>query len=371
MDGLLPHLDKLTRRDFLKFSSLGFLTLGLPKWSFLTSAKGQINLLKNGYFLKDTALSLRNQAEADSSVFGRVVQSGVGLYDRPSFSSKQLKTLWTDVVMPITDITVGDETPAYNRVWYNLDGQGYAHSGVIQPVQVRINNPDDEIPSAGRLAEVTVPFTDARWWAPSKDATAYRFYYASTHWVTDLTSDDAGLPLYKIYDNLIKRSYYAPAKHFRLVPPEEFSPISADIPPEAKRIEVHLAEQNVIAYEYDRPVFMARAATGAHFSNGIFSTPTGPHIVLYKSPTHHMASNNLAAANSYDLPGVPWISYITEDGLAFHGTYWHNDFGKPRSHGCINLSPQAARWIYLWTTPVVPPDVSLSFDKGGTAINVI
>jgi len=50
---------------------------------------------------------------------------------------------------------------------------------------------------------------------------------------------------------------------------------------------------------------MARAATGAQFSNGIFLTPTGPHIVLYKSPTHHMASNNLAAANSYDLPGVP------------------------------------------------------------------
>jgi L,D-transpeptidase catalytic domain len=371
MDGLLSHLDKLTRRDFLKFSSLGFLTLGLFGRTFPTPIMGQINLPKNEYYLKDTALSLRYQAGSDSNVYGRVVQSGVGLFDKPSFSSKQLKTLWTDVVMPISDITVGDEIPAYNRVWYNLDGQGYAHSGGIQPVQVRINNPDDEIPSTGRLAEVTVPFTDARWWAPSKDATAYRLYYATTYWVTGLTFDDESLPLYKIYDNLIKRSYYVPAKHIRLVPAEEIDPISTQIPSDAKRIEVHLAEQVVIAYEFDRPVFMARAATGAHFSNGIFSTPTGPHIVLYKSPTHHMASNNLAAANSFDLPGVPWISYITEDGLAFHGTYWHNDFGKPRSHGCINLSPQAARWIYLWTTPVVPPDISLSFDQGGTAINVI
>ncbi len=371
MDLLLPHLDKLSRRDFLKFSSLGFLMLGLPNWSFPTSATNQVNLPKNGNFLKAQAFSLSSQAEADSSIYGRVVQTGVGLYNRPSFSARQLKTLWTDVVMPITDVTVGDDTPVYNRVWYNLDGQGYIHSGVIQPVQVHVNDPDGEIPAGGRLAEVTVPFTDARWWALSKVATAYRFYYASTHWVTGLTSDDDGLPLYKIYDSLMKHSYYAPAKHFRLVPPEELNPISTDIPPEAKRIEVHLAEQDVIAYEYDKPVFMARAATGAHFSNGIFSTPTGPQIVLYKSPTHHMASNNLAAANSYDLPGVPWISYITESGIAFHGTYWHNDFGKPRSHGCINLSPQAARWIYLWTTPVVPPDVSLSFDKGGTAINVI
>jgi lipoprotein-anchoring transpeptidase ErfK/SrfK len=370
MDRFLSHLDKLSRRDFLKFFSLGFLTLGFPRLPFSAETRGQENLPPNKFIL-DTALSMRFQTENDGSVFGRVVQSGVGLFDKPSFSSKQLKTLWTDVVMPITDITIGDEVPAYNRVWYNLDGQGYAHSGTVQPVQVRTNAPDSEIPTSGRLAEVTVPFTDARWWAASQDATAYRLYYATTHWVTGRTVDDSGLPLYKIYDNLIKRSYFVPAKHMRLVPSDELLPISSLISPQSKRIEVHLAEQVVIAYEYDRPVFMARAATGAHFSNGIFATPTGPHTVLYKSPTHHMASNNPAASNGYDLPGVPWISYITEDGLAFHGTYWHNDFGKPRSHGCINLSPQASRWIYLWTTPIVPPDVSLSFDPGGTAINVI
>jgi lipoprotein-anchoring transpeptidase ErfK/SrfK len=108
-------------------------------------------------------------------------------------------------------------------------------------------------------------------------------------------------------------------------------------------------------------VFIARAATGARFSNGDFSTPKGPHTVLYKSPSHHMMAGDPEAANSFDLPGVPWINYITEDGLAFHGTYWHNDFGKPRSHGCINLTPQAARWLYRWTHPVVRPDVQLSF----------
>jgi len=370
MDRLLSHLEKLSRRDFLKTFSLGFLTLGLSKLPFSTDIGGQFDFPTNASVL-NKSLKLSSQAEVDSGVFGRVVQSGVGLFDTPSFSGKQLKTLWTDVVMPITDITVGDNVPTYNRVWYNLDRQGYVHSGVVQPVQVHTNTPESEIPPAGRLGEVTVPFTDARWWAASQDATAYRLYYATTHWVTGLTSDDSGLPLYKLYDNLIKRSYYIPAKHMRLVPSSELLPISSSIPPEAKRIEVHLAEQVIIAYEYDRPVFMARAATGAHFSNGIFSTPTGPRTVLYKSPTHHMASNNLASSNSYDLPGVPWISYITEDGLAFHGTYWHNDFGKPRSHGCINLSPQASHWVYLWTTPVVPPDISLSFDPGGTAINVI
>lgn len=67
-----------------------------------------------------------------------------------------------------------------------------------------------------------------------------------------------------------------------------------------------------------------------------------------------MAAGNLATG--YDLPGVPWVSYITDSGIAFHGTYWHNDYGVPRSHGCLNMSSQAAKWLYRWTQPVVPAE---------------
>ena len=83
-----------------------------------------------------------------------------------------------------------------------------------------------------------------------------------------------------------------------------------------------------------------------------------------------MAAGDRAAANSYDLPGIPWVCYITEDGVAFHGTYWHNDYGKPRSHGCINLTPQAARWIYLWTMPYVDPQKDGDYDETATAVDV-
>ena len=344
-------LKDLSRRDFLKLLSLGMLSLGLQNIQPVF-----------GMFQKD---------ESSDAISGRIVSSGTGLYEKPSFSSTKIKTLWMDVVMPITDAVVGDGDPPYNRVWYNLDGQGFVHSGSVQPVQVHLNESNDQIPAGGCLGEVTVPYTDARWWAPSVSATAYRLYYATTYWITGITSDDSGQPFYRIYDNLIKRYYYVSANHVRLVPANELTPISSYLPAEAKRIEVHLPEQLIIAFEMDTPVFMAKAATGAHFSNGDFSTPKGPHIVLYKAPCHHMAAGNRAASNSYDLPGVPWVTYITEDGLAFHGTYWHNDFGKPRSHGCINLSPAAANWIYRWTTPVVPPDESLSFEGGGTAVNVI
>jgi hypothetical protein len=238
-------------------------------------------------------------------------------------------------------------------------------------VRISVNSPGGQIPPAGQLAEVTVPYSDSIWWNTSLGAVAYRLYYATTHWVTGMKEGEGGNLYYEIYDNKLKVNYYTLARHMRLVPPQELAPISPQVDPSAKKITVSLAEQLVIASEAGRPVFMARSATGARFSNGDFTTPTGPHPVLYKTPSHHMMAGDPEAANGFDLPGVPWITYITENGLAFHGTYWHNDFGKPRSHGCINLSPQAARWIYRWTLPVVPPEETYSFKGPGTQVEII
>jgi lipoprotein-anchoring transpeptidase ErfK/SrfK len=73
----------------------------------------------------------------------------------------------------------------------------------------------------------------------------------------------------------------------------------------------------------------------------------------------------------YDLPGVPWVSYFTSNGVAFHGTYWHNDFGVPHSHGCINLTPEDAKWVYRWTTPAVPPKDYIYSNDNGTRVIVL
>jgi lipoprotein-anchoring transpeptidase ErfK/SrfK len=75
-------------------------------------------------------------------------------------------------------------------------------------------------------------------------------------------------------------------------------------------------------------------------------------------------------ASGYDLVGVPWVAYVTVDGISFHGTYWHNDFGIPRSHGCINLTPEAAKWLYRWTLPVVPSDEQQVWEDFGTKVQV-
>ena len=333
----------ISRREFLKLSGFGFLSLFLPE---------QVEAAEN--------------APAGQ---GRVLEDKVRLFDVPSFNGKELATFWKDTILPITEVTVGDLEPEFNRVWYSVNGEGYVHSGSVQPVATVLNKPSTNLPEGGMLAEVSVPFTDAHWRADKKYTVAYRLYYETTHWVTGVVHDQDGKPWYRIAEDKWKLRYFAPAEHLRMIPLEELAPISAHLPAAAKRIEVRTQEQVVIAYEWDQPVFMAKTATGAKFSNGDFATPAGRHITAHKRPSRHMAAGNLAY-NGYDLPGVPWICYITESGISFHGTYWHNNFGRPRSHGCINLSPKAARWIYLWTSPVVPATEQSIHEEYGTAVDV-
>jgi hypothetical protein len=73
----------------------------------------------------------------------------------------------------------------------------------------------------------------------------------------------------------------------------------------------------------------------------------------------------------FDLPGVPWDSYITDSGVALHGTYWHTDFGTQHSHGCINMGLEDAKWIFRWTLPTVPPGENLVLQPGtGTRVQI-
>ena len=339
----------LTRQGFLKLAGLGIL----------------------GSFLPGEWVSSRNlvQTSFTPPVQGRVTEVKVYIYDKPSFTGNFVKLQWRDSVLPIITATVGDDEPSYNRVWYQIGTNEYIHSGVIQPVRTVLNQPVWDIPETGLLAEVTVPFTDARPAPGRNEGVIYRFYYDTLYWVTEVTQDANGETWYGVLDDKWKSTYYVLATHLHILSENELAPISPEIPLDQKRIEVHLTEQVVIAYERERPIFMSRAATGAAFRDGNHFTPTGRHITFCKRPCRHMAAGDLVS-NGYDLPGVPWICYITENGVAFHGTYWHNDYGKPRSHGCVNLPPQAARWIYRWTQPVVPAGEQMVYVDYGTAVDV-
>ena len=74
-------------------------------------------------------------------------------------------------------------------------------------------------------------------------------------------------------------------------------------------------------------------------------------------PSKHMGLGELTSdLDAYVLPGVPWTSFFFPEsgefeGVAFHGTYWHDNFGTPMSHGCINMRVEEAKWIFRWTSP--------------------
>lgn len=334
----------LNRRDFLHLSALGVFGF-LPK-------------------------TFRSFQSVAAEQMGRVAGMSAKVYVSPSFDADEVKIYWRDMILPITDVTVGDKQPEHNRIWYQIGDEGYVHSGSIQPVKTRLNQPNASIPFGGVLVEVTVPYTDVHWGAGKNHQFAYRFYYETIHWATDLVINEQGEPWYRIQEDKWDLTLFAPAKHLRLIPDDELTTISPLVPAAEKRIEVRLRDQLAIAFESDKPVYLARIASGAVFSNGRFLTPQGVHSTFHKRPSRHMAAGDLAS-NGYDLPGVPWICYITEKGVALHGTYWHNDFGRPRSHGCINLTPTAAKWFYRWTFPVVPPSEDMVYEKTGTRVDVV
>jgi lipoprotein-anchoring transpeptidase ErfK/SrfK len=186
--------------------------------------------------------------------------------------------------------------------------------------------------------------------------------------VTDIkTNQTDGSVWYQIVDNHLHQFFYLDAQHVRLVPDEELSPLSANVPNALKTIYVDLAAQYVMAFEDERLVLQTRCASGA----GRSQTPTGRYDTYHKGPSVHMTNDGDPKKDLYDLPGVPWCSFFTGTGIAFHGTYWHNDFGKPRSHGCVNLPNSAAKFLYRWTSPNVPPEADyIHKPNTGTRVHV-
>ena len=299
---------------------------------------------------------------------GRMINRTVWSYEEPDAKSRRAKLYWHDLVVPITNTTISNDESAYNRVWYQLEEGGYAYSGGIQPVRTILNQPQP-IPARGALGEVSVPYTDAYLEPDEQAEFIYRLYYETVHWVASAVDSTARSTWYRLWDDKFEQNYYVPAKHIRLIPAEELTPLSPHVPGENKRVEVRLDEQLLLAYENERAVFATRISTGGKRLSGKYTTPVGEFITFHKRPTRHMAAGDIAS-NGFDFPGVPWVLYITESGISFHGTYWHNDYGIPHSHGCINLTPQAAKWLYRWTLPTVPPEKLLIHGYVGTKVEI-
>jgi lipoprotein-anchoring transpeptidase ErfK/SrfK len=293
--------------------------------------------------------------------------SGLFMYEIPSFGSESWKSFGKDQVVPISEVVEGEAGNPYNTAWYRIGDEGFTYSGWVQPVETNYNKPLLDIRAEGQVGEITVPFSLARR-EPNVLFNGRRLYYQTTHWVKRTVVSRAQKSIwYEIYDFHERRSYYVPTYDMRILPDDELAPLSPDVPEGEKHIHIDLATQTVTAFEGDDPVLISRCSSGA----GDTKTPLGDFRTYHKGPSIHMTNEGDVEEGIYDLPGVPWCSFFTGTGIAFHGTYWHNDYGRPRSHGCVNLPSMDAKFIYRWTSPVVPPGVDyLHLPGEGTAVQV-
>lgn len=135
-------------------------------------------------------------------------------------------------------------------------------------------------------------------------------------------------------------------------------------------IDVDLGKQILVAYEGTRPVYVTLISSGKKGKpEEPFETPTGRFRIYSKQITSNM-DGATATDGNYAIQDVPWVMYF-EGSYALHGAFWHESFGSVRSHGCVNLGPSDARWLFNWTTPFLPEHwygVHASDDNLGTTV---
>ena len=110
-----------------------------------------------------------------------------------------------------------------------------------------------------------------------------------------------------------------------------------------KWIDVNLSTQTLRAYEGNQVVYTASISSGI----SRYPTPAGTYRIQRKYRYDDMTGGSHARGDYYYLPNVPYCMYYYA-GYALHGTYWHNNFGTPMSHGCTNLSTPDAGWLFNW-----------------------
>lgn len=151
-------------------------------------------------------------------------------------------------------------------------------------------------------------------------------------------------------------------------------PAPRDLGQNEKWIDVNLKSQTLVAFEGDKPVFATAVSTGREDKEDRekdHHTPPGTFRIREK----HIAATmdgDVASDGPYSIEDVPWIMYFN-GSYALHGAFWHNNFGRQQSHGCVNLAPLDAKALFGWTEPRVPDGwhgVMSTPEKQGTRVVV-
>lgn len=358
---------KLTRRDMLKLTAFGLGSLGFR-------SLGNLQII-------DLISPKRLPAFPKAARLGRVTQPGIALRGSPSNSGGDqnlITRLPADTLLVWERVVVGTVVGGTGYLRYIKTPDGYIYGGMIQPVGNQTNIPISQIPVGkdGFWAEVTVPYVDlahegvqASPWL--RDHIAYNFpprlYYGQVVWIDRIRTNN-GFTEYRWNEGANGRGYgyggygefyWADGAGFRELTEADVAPISPDVEPEQKTIQLYLDRQALACYEGTREVYYCRVSTGISYTDQAtgelvdYSTPAGKLLTHWKIMSKNMTAGD--EASGYSTPAVPWCTYI-QGGVAIHGAFWHSAFGERRSHGCVNVSVEDAKWVFRWTSPYVSLD---------------
>jgi hypothetical protein len=349
---------RFSRRDFMKLAGLGLGALAfsprepwrmpdlLPEFP-AGDRLGRVAVTPNFY-----STPLRSQPDENASKIRDVPQDEIVVWQREVVGtsvSGRTNTRWV-------------ETP-----------EGFIYAVDMQPVRNVANQPLTAVPQgkSGFWAEVTVPYVNLQLQnAPISPGVKYtletnqplRMYYGQVVWIDAVGGDGAGGVLYRVNEAPQHGYGYgdvfvADGAAFQALTEKDVSPINPNVDPASKKITVDATSerQTLSCYEGSSEVYFCRISTGYGEK---YSTPVGDQAVAWKIFSIHMAANT-GSDSGYDTMAVPWpVFFNTNAGAAIHGTFWHNDFGVRRSHGCVNVSPEDAKWIFRWTMPALTLDQS-------------
>lgn len=362
----------MNRREFLNKMLAGAGAMAVAPWLKMPRMRAEIYQVQNW---------------SEDQLLGRNCTGGmVNIRKTPSANSEIIKMVYEDTVLPWVKEVVG-EAPAgrTSKKWVETP-EGYIFSPSFQPVRNKPNPIVSEIPTIstgkGMWAEVTVPYTDLFLMNPParapwlKESVSPRLYYSQVVWIDDMVTYSSGQVLYRV--NEIHGTYgdifYAAGEAFRPITQEEISPIHPDA--EEKKVVINLSQQTLSCFEGKREVYFCTVSTGAIYNAAgekvdSWGTPVGPHPIWRKLISLHMSGG--ATGAGWDTMGIPWTSLFAGEGMALHSTFWHNGYGERLSHGCVNMRPDDAKWVFRWCLPEVPfetGDITISM-PGGTIVEVV
>ncbi|MBL8098023.1 MAG: L,D-transpeptidase [Anaerolineales bacterium] len=374
---------KISRRDFLKLTGLGLSALAfkpylLPNYEYFATPK-------------------RLPQFPASEIIGRVTDPDIDLRSRPT-NDPNLNTsigkLGADTLVEWGREVVGNVIGGLTNQKYVETPQGYIYGSVLQRTKNIPNTPLTELPNGqGFFAEVTVPYVDlahegvvASPWL--QDHIIYNFpprlYYGQVVWIDQIRTVN-GFPEYRWNEDANGRGYgygggygeyfWGDGAGFKVLTDDDVSMISPNVDPNEKTISLDLDYQTLSCFESGREVFFCKVSSGRSFDPATgeivdtYATPAGTLLTHWKIISKNMTAGNESAG--YSTPAVPWCTFI-QGGVAIHGAHWHNAFGEKRSHGCVNVTPDDAKWIFRWTSPHVSlaaGEERRSLPEHGTIVN--